>query len=133
MKKLTFILFTVLLLSCGNKKAEIVEEIKKTKNEFYEAERNRGAYSYVATRLLIYNNTLSSSKKTGGQLMKEHAKISKDAYEAAIQQLKIVSPTVSPEILKSQKKLDSLALSYEMETWDLKHRLDSLELELKKY
>jgi hypothetical protein len=130
MKRLTFIVLVLLAASCVNKKAEIVELIKKTKNEWYEAEMNRGNYNSVATKLLVYNNILSDIKKNGqSQQMKEMVKIYKDAYETAASHLK----GVSPEILKSQKKLDSIALIYEMKTWDLKHRLDSLELELKKY
>lgn len=130
MKNLTLVFVFAILVSCGNKKAEIVELIKKTKNEWYEAEMNRKNYNSVATKLLVYNNTLSDIKRNGqSPYMKELVKIYKDAYETAASHLK----DVSPDILKNQKKLDSIAFKYEMKTWDLKHRLDSLELELKKY
>lgn len=133
--KLYYTLLALLFIyGCGNKKAIIVEEIKKTKNEWYEAEMNRGTYNSVANKLLIYNNSLADIKRNGSsEQMKGIVKINKDAYEAAIQQLKTVSPNVSANILKDQKKLDSIALKYEMKTWGLKHRIDSLELELKKY
>lgn len=129
MRKLTLIATVALFLSCENKKVEIVENIKKTKNELLEARMISKSYSYAASKLLVYNISLSDSKKYGSQQIKEYAQIYKKSYERAIQDLK----GVSPEILKSQKKLDSIALVYEMKTLYLAHKIDSLELELKKY
>lgn len=129
MKKLTFIAFILLLASCGNKKAEIVEEIKKTKNELYDADLNRRDYSSAASKLEAYHSMLEASRKYKSKQMEMDAQTYKNGYEVAIKHLK----GVSPDILKDSKKLHSIALEYEMKTWGLKSRLDSLELELKKY
>lgn len=129
MKKLTFILFTVLLLSCGNKKAEIVELIKKTKNEWYEAEMKRGAYLAAYKYLMGYENMLEFSKKHKSQQSYLDAQTYKKAYENAIKELK----DEPIEILKDQNKLHSIADRWEFKADDLQRRLDSLELELKKY
>jgi len=129
MKKLTIVIFIVILTACGNKKAKIVEELKKTKNKLIETQMIGKSYSYAASKLMAYNVSLSDYKKYGGQQMKDNAQMYKKSYENAIQDLK----GVSPEILKSQKKLDSIAFVYKRMTWGLAHRLDSLQLELKKY
>lgn len=129
MKSLTVIAFVLLMASCGNKKAEIVELIKKTKNEWYEASMKSSSYSYAASKLLAYNTSLSDSKKYGSQLMKDNAQMYKKSYETAIQDLR----GVSPEILNSQRKLDSIAFKWADKADDLQRRIDSLELELKKY
>jgi hypothetical protein len=129
MKSLTIIAFILLMMSCGNKKAEIVELIKKTKNEWYEASMKSSSYSYAASKLLAYNTSLSDSKKYGSQLMKDNAQMYKKSYEKAIQDLK----GVSAEVLSSQRKLDSIAFKWASKADDLQRKIDSLELELKKY
>lgn len=129
MKNLTVIVFVILMASCSNKKAEIVELIKKTKNEWYEASMKSSSYSYAASKLLAYNTSLSDSKKYGSQQMKDNAQMYKKSYEKAIQDLK----GVFPEILSSQRKLDSIAFIWASKADDLQRRIDSLELELKKY
>jgi hypothetical protein len=127
MKYLLFAFY--LLTSCGNKKAEIVELIKKTKNEWYEASMKSSSYSYAASKLLAYNIALSDSKKYGSQQMKDNAQMYKKSYEKAIQDLK----GVPSDILNNQRKLDSIAYKWAFNADDLKRRIDSLELELKKH
>lgn len=129
--KLLCLFFAITLLSaCGNRKAAIVEEIKKVKNEWAEAEMNRGAYSSAAKRLLGYEMATNSIKRLGSSKQMEQDKLAyKEAYEKAIKELK----NVPSEIVGNQKKLDSVAYKYETEARDLKYRIDSLEMELKKY
>lgn len=129
MRKLTLFVMVVLFISCGNKKAEIVELIKKTKNEWYEASMKSSSYSYAASKLLAYNTSLTDSKKYGSQQMKDNAQMYKKSYEKAIVDLK----GVSPEILNSERRLDSIAFKWASKADDLQRRIDSLELELKKY
>jgi hypothetical protein len=129
MRKLTLIVAVALFISCGNKKVEIVELIKKTKNEWYEASMKSSSYSYAASKLLAYNTSLSDSKKYGSQLLKDNAEMYKKSYEKAILDLR----GVSQEILNSQRKLDSIAHKWAFKADDLQRRIDSLELELKKY
>lgn len=128
--KFFYYLFVVILISaCGNKKAEIVEEIKKTKIEFSEVDTKRHDYNSAATKLQAYYSTLESSRKYKSKQMEMDAQAYKEGYETAISHLN----GVSPHILKDQKKLDSIALEYEMQANHLKSRIDSLEMELKKY
>lgn len=130
MKYFYYILSIILLSACGNKKASIVDEIKKTKKEWAEAEMNRGAYSSAASRLQRYNLAAKASKDNANnkQLEKE-AQIYKEHYESELRNLK----SASKDILGDYKKLDSVAFIYETKTKDLKYKMDSLELELKKY
>jgi hypothetical protein len=125
------LLFTLYLLAgCGNKKAEIVEEIKKVKTEWLEVENMRATYSSVANKLKSYEMARQNIKNFGRSDQAEmQMKIYKESYEKATKELN----NVSPSILKDQNKLDSIALMYEIQTWSLKHKIDSLELELKKY
>lgn len=127
--KYLYLLALTILFSCGNKKAEIVELIKKTKTELHEADMSRMDYSSAANKLEAYNSTLESSRKYKSKQMEMDALAYKEGYEVAITHLK----GVSPDTLKDPKKLTSIALKYEIKTWDLKRKIDSLELELKKY
>lgn len=127
--KYLYLLALPILFSCGNKKAAIVEEIKKTKSEFSEVDIKRHDYNSAATKLQAYYSTLESSRKYKSKQMEMDAQAYKEGYETAIKHLK----GVSPDTLKDVKKLNSIALKYEMKTWDLKRKIDSLELELKKY
>lgn len=129
MKYFYYLLAIILFVSCGNKKAAIIEEIKKAKTELQEADMSRRNYSSAANKLESYYSTLESSRKYKSKQMEMDAQAYKEGYETAIQHLK----DVSPDTLNDVKKLNSIALKYEMKTWDLKHRIDSLELELKKY
>ena len=129
MKYLCPLLAFYLLASCGNKKAEIVEEIKKTKNELAEAEINRGTYSSAASSLEKYQSLLDDSKKYNSKQMARQADIYKEGYETAIGHLK----GVPDQILKDHKKLDSAAMFWEWISKDAKRKIDSLELELNKY
>lgn len=128
MKFLTIVLVAIILVSC-NRKAEIVELIKKTKNEWYEAEMKRGAYMSAYKYLMGYESMLEFSKKNKSQQSYLDAQTYKKAYENAIKELK-GEPI---ETLKDQKKLHSIADKWEFKADDLKRRIDSLELELKKY
>lgn len=130
MKYFYHLLTIIILSACGNKKAAIVEEIKKTKNEWAEAEMNRGAYSSAASRLQRYNLAAKSSRDNANnkQLEKE-AQIYKEHYESELRNLK----GASKDILGDYNKLDSVAFIYERQTINLKYKLDSLELELRKY
>jgi hypothetical protein len=113
------LLFTIYLLAgCGNKKAEIVEEIKKAKNELGKAKMNRDWYQSAGTHLRLYEH---ASKQT--------AHIYKEAFEMDKSYLK----NADPEVLKSSKKLDSVALIWEEKVRTYTVQLDSLEMELKKY
>lgn len=128
--KIIYCLFVIILITaCGNKKAEIVEEIKKTKNEWAEAEISRKQITSAANKLESYYSSLEASKKYNSKQMQMDAQVYKEGYEMAIQQLK----GISPDTLKDSKKLNLVAFKYEMKANDLKHRIDSLELELKKY
>jgi len=129
MKYLYLLLASYWLAGCGNKKAEIVEEIKKTKSLLLDAEMQRSKLNSASTKLAAYHSTLEASRKYKSRQMEMDAQTFKEGYEVAVQSLKDVSPT----ILKDQNKLDSIALTYEVKTWGLQHKLDSLELELKKY
>lgn len=129
MKYFYFFFVIILLSACGNKKAAIVEGIKKTKQQWAEAEMNRGWYSSAANRLQSYNSMLESSRKYKSKQMEMDAQAYKEGYEMAIQHLK----GVPSDILKNQKKLDSIAFKYEMKARGFKYRIDSLEMELKKY
>lgn len=128
--KIIYCLLAIIIFSaCGNKKAEIVEEIKKTQAELADVELNRKDYISASTKLQAYYTTLESSKKYKSKQMEMDAQTYKEGYETAINHLK----ETDPEILKDKKKLDSVAFQCEIKANDLKHRIDSLELELKKY
>lgn len=129
MKYFYYLLAMLLFMSCGNKKAEIVELIKKTEAELQEADMTRRDYSSAANKLESYYTTLESSRKYKSKQMEMDAQAYKEGYEMAIKHLK----GVSPDTLKDVNKLNSMALKYEMKTADLKRRIDSLDLELKKY
>lgn len=129
MKYLYLLLAFYLLPSCGNKKAIIVEEIKKAKNELIEAEMNRSAYSSAANRLHGYQRMVESSRKYHSKQMEMDALVYKEGYEREIQNLK----GAPNEILKDGRKLDSVAFVWEWRGKDAKRKIDSLELELKKY
>lgn len=117
--KLLYFLFAMILISaCGNKKAEIVEEIKKAKKELALAKMQHDWYYSAGTHLRQYEN---AGKQT--------AHIYKEAFDLDKEYLK----DASPEILNSYKKLDSVAFIWETRTWAYASTLDSLELELKKY
>jgi hypothetical protein len=118
MKYLCMLFALYLLAGCGNKKAEIVEEIKKVKNELARAKMNQGWYRSAGTHLRQYEN---ASKQT--------AHIYKEAFEMDKDYLK----NADPEVLKSSKKLDSVALIWEGIIRAYTIMVDSLEIELKKY
>lgn len=126
--KYLHLLALIVLFSCRNNKAAIVEEIKKAKSEFSEVDIKRHDYNSAATKLQAYYSTLESSRKYKSKQMEMDAHVYKEGYETAISHL----DGVSPNILKDPKKLDSIALEYEMQANYLKRRIDSLELELKK-
>src|SRR5688572_19281728 len=102
--KLFYLLFACYLLSsCGNKKAEIVEEIKKTKNELGVAQLNRGLYNRAANKLLILKMSSDASKKyRDNRQIQLQAEADKEAYEMAVKDLK----EAPPEALNDRKKLD---------------------------
>lgn len=116
--KLFYLLFAIILIACGNKKAVIVEEIKKVKKELAIAKMQHDWYYSAGTHLRQYENAT-----------KQTAHIYKEAFELDKEYLK----DASPEVLNSYTKLDSVAFIWETRTWTYEARIDSLELELKKY
>lgn len=118
MKYLYLLIALFLLFACGNKKAVIVEEIKKTKIELAKAKMNQGWYQSAGKHLWQYENAT-----------KQTAYIYKEAFEKDKEYLK----EANPEVLKSSKKLDSVAIVWYAKTIIYASRIDSLELELKKY
>jgi hypothetical protein len=129
MKYLCLLVVIYSIFGCGNKKAEIVEELKKAKNDFTQAEMNRSAYSSAANRLQSYHSMLESSRKYHSKQMEKDALVYKEGYEREIKNLK----GVPNEVLNDGKKLDSVALVWEWKGKDAKRKIDSLEMELKKY
>lgn len=130
MKYLIYLLSVYCLIGCGNKKERIVEEIKKAKNERAQAKLNHGAYSFAAKKLLAYTIAAEAYKRNkDNKQMEMDTEIYRQSYETAILQLK----GVPNEILIDQKKLDSASLFWELKTTDAQRKIDSLELELKKY
>jgi hypothetical protein len=118
MKSFCYLLAIILFTACGNKKAEIVEEIKKVKGELGRAKLNRDSYRSAGTHLRLYETSPKSV-----------AHIYKEAIETDKKYLK----EVDSEVLNNPKKLDSIALIWEEKARDYAYRLDSLEMELKKY
>lgn len=118
MKYLIYLLSAYCLIGCGNKKERIVEEIKKAKNERGQAKLNKGYYRAAATHLMQYNNSHEHSKS-----------IYKEAFDRDKEYLK----GASPEVLNDYKKLDSVALIWEWKWREAQLKIDSLEMELKKY
>lgn len=118
MKYLTYLLSVYCLIGCGNKKEKIVEEIKQAKNERAQAKINYGYYDAAATHLRQYETAPTEQKA-----------IYKEAFDRDVKYLK----SELPEVLNDYKRLDSVALIWEMKAQDAQGRIDSLELELKKY
>lgn len=118
MKIIYCLLVIIVFSACGNKKAEIVEEIKKTKNELAAAKIKHDDYRYAATHLKMYEQAPSSQKN-----------IIKETVDTDRQRLS----GESSEIVGDSKKLDSVALIWENKVRSYTSQLDSLELELKKY
>lgn len=118
MKYLIYLLSAYCLIGCGNKKERIIEEIKQARNERAHAKINYGYYDAAATHLRQYE-TASTEQKA----------IYKDAYDNDVKYLK----SESAEVLNDYKKLDSVALIWEVMARDAQGKIDSLELELKKY
>lgn len=118
MKYLYLIVAIFFVTSCANKKAAIVEEIKKVRNELARAKINYGWYNSAGTHLRQYENATNQT-----------AHIYKEAFEMDKEYLK----DANPEVLKSSKKLDSVAFIWQTKMWTYAARIDSLELELKKY
>lgn len=118
MKLFYYLLAIILVSACGNKKAAIVEEIKKAKKEMMLAKMNQGWYSSAGKHLWQYENAT-----------KQTAYIYKEAFERDKEYLK----DADPEVLKSSKKLDSVAIIWQAKAIIFASRIDSLELELKKY
>lgn len=118
MKPFYYLLAIIIFSGCGNKKAEIVEEIKKVKKELAQAKINKVNYQSAGKHLWQYENATGQT-----------ANIYKEAYESDKKYLE----DEDPEILKSSKRLDSIALTWEVKAMLYASRIDSLELELKKY
>jgi pullulanase/glycogen debranching enzyme len=118
MKSFYYLLVISFSISCGNKKAAIVEEIKKTKGELGRAKLNQDAYSKASTHLRLYETSPKSVA---------------NIYKEAIETDKKYLTEADPEILNSPKKLDSVAMIWEAKVRDYTYSLDSLEMELKKY
>lgn len=118
MKIIYCLLVIIVLSACGNKKAEIVEEIKKVKGELGSAKLNQDAYRNASTHLRLYETSPKSV-----------AHIYKEAIETDKKYLR----ETDPQILNNPQKLDSIALIWEEKVRNYTYSLDSLELELKKY
>lgn len=118
MKYLCLLIAFYLLASCGNKKAVIVEEIKNVKNDLASAKMKQGWYQSAGTHLKQYENAPKSIAHI---------------YSEALETDKAYLKDADPEVLKSSRKLDSVALIWEAKVRDYGYQLDSLETELKKY
>lgn len=111
MKNLTFILVVFTLVSCGNKKAEIVEQIKSYKDS-----------SMVASRSIL-QLTIDDGKKyeelyyTNGEA--DYKKLSDNKLRK--------------EYIDYQAKIGLQKFQIEIKQAGFKSKIDSLELELKKY
>lgn len=118
MKYLCLLVAIYSIFGCGNKKAEIVEELKRAKNELARAKMNQGWYQSASTHLRLYETA-----------PKQTAHIYHEAFEMDKEYLK----GVDPEVLKSSRILDSVALVWEDKVRTYTIMVDSLEIELKKY
>jgi hypothetical protein len=111
MRKLTLIITVVLFLSCGNKKAEIVERIKSYKDSVNVVERGTLGLTLDDRKkyeeLYYTNGDLDNKKVRDSELRKQYI-----GYQAKIEDQKFQ--------LKIKKA-------------DFQNIIDSLELELKKY
>jgi hypothetical protein len=111
MKNLTIVLFAVLFVSCGNKKAEIVEQIK------------------------VYKDSLNTIKRDELKISEDDNKKHREMFwsNGKVDLKKVNDP-------RNQKEYSNYQIDDEVKKWKLKFRkakfdklIDSLELELKKY
>lgn len=106
MKQLIILVIVFAIYSCGNKKAEIVEQIKSAKDS-----------------VQLYKNWASFYLLLGAEITKN----GKPEYSDK-RFLKEV-----PLYVIENKKWDSVALAKQVQAMIWKERVDSLEMELKKY
>lgn len=107
MKYLILILLGIALLSCGNKKAAIVEQIKIHKDSLIIAEMASSGFDHAAQHVLLYKKLTDVDDK----FLKEQK------YSGGL----------------TSKSLDSMHLLWWVKSLKSKSVIDSLELELKKY
>lgn len=100
---LTLVLFTI---ACGNKKEEIVEQIKAYKDSFNLARNTENFYSLLGSELRQYGKPVYSDKRF----------------------LKNV-----PQYVIDNNRCDSAKSSWLIKKTNFEAKIDSLELELKKY
>lgn len=106
MKQLIIIAIVFTFLSCGNQKAVIVEEIKSAKDSMQLYKNWASFYLLLGTEMQDKGQPEFSDKR----FLKE-----------------------VPQYVIDNKKWDSAALSNEVKSLIWKEKIDSLELELKKY
>lgn len=104
MKHLLLISFIVTLLSCSNKKAEIVDQLKVEKDSLAIFQMTTDGYAHAATHLLVYKKLTT----VDSGFLKEQNNL-------------------------SAKSLDSIKLIWEGKSIRQKGVVDSLEMELRKY
>lgn len=95
------------MLSCANKKAEIVEQIKLHKDSLTIAQMASSGFEYAANHMLTYKKLTEVDEK----FLKEQ---------------NYAGPLI-------HKSLDSMHLGWWVKSLKSKSSIDSLELELKKY
>lgn len=107
MRLLTTIIICVFVCSCGNDKAEIIERIRAQKDSLIIAEMTRDGYASAADHVLGYKLLTGT----------DSAFLKKENYTEPV----------------TFKSLDSVEIIWEYRAKKHKHKIDSLELELKKY
>lgn len=106
MKQLVILVIVFALYSCGNRKAEIVEQIKSAKDSAQLNENWASFYLLLGSEIMENGDPEYSDKR----FLKE-----------------------VPQYIIDNKKWDSAALSKQVQAMIWKEKIDSLELELKKY
>lgn len=110
MKNLTIVLFAIILFSCGNKKAEIVEQIKLYKDSSRTVSVNMA--KITADETLKYEELFYSNGRMDN---KKYNDANRKAYE----------------VYQEKNRDEQYQLKWKQSVYQ--NKIDSLELELKKY
>lgn len=101
-----YLIFILVLTSCGSNKEGIVKQIQDTKTEFNLARNWESTY-----------DLLKSDIETYGKPTNVDARFLKDI----------------PEYMIKENRIDSARIAWQVRKIELRNKIDSLELELKKY